>query len=154
MMVTHTQVKALNINPRRTREGYGSWFVCLSVCLSVATLAATYLVCESNLWYCKVPYGVSNASFVWILPKTLCSPALASFADSILFDFARASDSMTYRITRTLSACTVASIRPLTSFWRSWDDSGFFSTLRLSCQLSCVFLWYPLTLWPECIRGI
>ena len=50
-------------NLRRMREGYGSWFVCpgLSVCLSVITLAATYLVCESNLRCYKVPYGVPNA---------------------------------------------------------------------------------------------
>ena len=39
------------------REGYGSW----SVRLSVITLAATYLICESNFWCCKVPYGVPNA---------------------------------------------------------------------------------------------
>ena len=41
-------------------------------------------------------------------------------------------------------------LSPLASFRRSWDDSGFFSTLRvcmLSCQLPCAFLWYPLTLW-------
>ena len=43
-------------NPRRMREGYCSWFVCLSV----ITLAATYLVCESNSRCCKVPYGVPN----------------------------------------------------------------------------------------------
>ena len=60
------------INPRRMREGYCSWFVYLSV----TTLAATYLVCESNLQCCKVPYGVPNAWFVWISPKTLCLPVL------------------------------------------------------------------------------
>ena len=60
------------------------WFVCLSVCLSVTTLAATYLVFESNLQCCKVPYGVPNPWFVWISPKTLCLPVLASFADSKL----------------------------------------------------------------------
>ena len=49
------------INPRRMREGYGSWFVYLSVCLSVTMLAATYLVCASNLRCYKVPYGVPNA---------------------------------------------------------------------------------------------
>ena len=32
------------INPRRMREGYGSLFVCVCVCLSVTTLAASYLV--------------------------------------------------------------------------------------------------------------
>ena len=41
---------------------------------------------------------------MWISPKTLCSPVLASFADSKLLDFARASDSMTLRINRTLCA--------------------------------------------------
>ena len=45
----------------------------------------------------KVPYGVPNACIVWISLKTLCSPVLASFADSKLLDFARASNSMTYR---------------------------------------------------------
>ena len=37
---------------------------------------------------------------MWISPKTLCSPVLASFADSKLLDFARASDSMAKRINR------------------------------------------------------
>ena len=32
------------INPWRMREGYGSRFVCVSVCVSVTTLAATYLI--------------------------------------------------------------------------------------------------------------
>ena len=32
------------VNPRRMREGYGSRFVCECVCVSVTTLAATYLV--------------------------------------------------------------------------------------------------------------
>ena len=39
---------------------------------------------------------------MWISPKTFCSPALASFADSKLLDFAQASDSITYRINRAL----------------------------------------------------
>ena len=62
-------------NPWCMRKGYGS----RSVSLSVTTLAATYLVCESNLQCYKVPYGLPNAWFVWILPKTLYSPVLASF---------------------------------------------------------------------------
>ena len=41
--------------------------------------------------------------------------------------------------------------------WRAFDDRGmtvaFFSTLRLSCQLPCVFLWYSLTLWLVCMHG-
>ena len=50
----HIAMDATLINPRCMREGYGS----RSVCLSVITLAATYLVCESNLLCCNVPYGV------------------------------------------------------------------------------------------------
>ena len=46
---------------------------------------------------------------MWISPKTLCLPVLASFADSKLLDFARASDSMTLRINRTL--CVARYIR-------------------------------------------
>ena len=49
------------------------------VCVS----AATYLVCESKVRYYKVLYGVPNACIVWISPKPLCLPVLASFADSI-----------------------------------------------------------------------
>ena len=43
------------INPRRIREGYGSHSVCVcvSVCLSVTTLTATNIVCESKL-HCDV----------------------------------------------------------------------------------------------------
>ena len=52
-------------------------------------LAATYLVCESNLRYCNIPYDIPNAWFVWISPKTLHSPVLASFADSKLLDFSK-----------------------------------------------------------------
>ena len=61
-------------------QGYGSRFVC--GVLSVTKLAATYLVCESNLWRYKIFYGVSNTWFVWIWQKMLCSPVLASSADS------------------------------------------------------------------------
>ena len=37
-----------------------------------------------------------------------------------------------------------------------WNDrlSGFFSTLRLSCQLPYVFLWYSLTLWLVCMPSL
>ena len=103
----------------------------LCVILSVTTLAASYLVYESNLRCCKVPYGVPNVWFVWISQKTLCSPVLASFANSKLLDFARASDSMTWRINRlryircifplTLSACAVASIPPLSPTIVGWQ---------------------------------
>ena len=57
----------------------------------------------------SVSYGVSNAWFVWISPKALRSPVLASFADSKLLDLSRASDSITSRINRTL--CVTRYIR-------------------------------------------
>ena len=44
------------INPQRMCKGYGSH----SVCLSVTSLAATYLVCESKLRCYEVSYGVPN----------------------------------------------------------------------------------------------
>ena len=45
---------------------------------------------------------------MWISPKTLCSPGLASFADSKLLDFCPASGSMTLRISRMLCiACYI-----------------------------------------------
>ena len=46
------------INPRRMREGYGS----RSVCLSVTTLAAIYLVCKSKMRSYRVPYGIEPNS--------------------------------------------------------------------------------------------
>ena len=61
--------------------------IVLSVCVSIIKLAATYLVCDSKMQVCKVPYGVPNACIVWILLKMLCSPVLVSFADSKLLDF-------------------------------------------------------------------
>ena len=39
------------------RKGYGS----RSVCLSVTKLAATYLICEYQVRFYKIPYGISNA---------------------------------------------------------------------------------------------
>ena len=69
--------------------------VVLCVCLSVTTLAATYLVYGSRLLRYKVPYGVPNAWFVWISQKTICSPVLASFADLSFLTFS-ASGSMDF----------------------------------------------------------
>ena len=66
--------------------------------MSVTKLTATYLVYESKVQSCKVPCGIPKARFVWISPKTLYSPVLASFADSKLLDLARASDCMTLHI--------------------------------------------------------
>ena len=145
------------INPRRMREGYCSWFVCLSVslsvclsvCLSVTTLAATYLVCESNLRCCKVPYGVPNSWFVWISPKSkaLCSPVwrhftILSFLTLPEPAIAWLNGCALYTVCTSiiLSACAVASIPPL-SPQRAFDDRGFFSILRLSCLYSCGTLW-------------
>ena len=42
---------------------------------------------------------------MWIFPKMLCSPDLASFADSKLLDFSRASDTMTLHIPRDTRKC-------------------------------------------------
>ena len=75
------------VNPRHMREGYGSYSVCVCICVSVTTLTATYLVCESKMWFYKVPYGVPNVCIVYISLKMLCSPALASFADAKLLNF-------------------------------------------------------------------
>ena len=88
------------INPRRMHRRVT--VVVLCVCLSVTKLTVTYLICESKVQCYKVPYGVPNAWFVWISPKMLYSPILASFADSKLLDFSPASSSMTLRINRTL----------------------------------------------------
>ena len=52
------------------RKSYGSHMcVCVSVCVSVTTLAATYLVYKSQVMCYKDPYGVSNVCIVWILLK-------------------------------------------------------------------------------------
>ena len=70
--------------PRHMRKGYSSSFRCVCVCvyLSLAKLAATYLVCLSKVRWYKVPYGVPNTCILWISLKTLCLPVLVSFADS------------------------------------------------------------------------
>ena len=61
------------INPRRMREGYGSRFVCVCVCLSVTALAATYLVCMSKLRHHRVPCRLLKLCIVWISLKIFCS---------------------------------------------------------------------------------
>ena len=103
---------------------------------------------------------------MWISPKTLYFPVLASFANSKLLDFSRASDGMTLRINRKMCvACYIRYVRLLTlcacalrhdckmnpgappppsllsllaTFRQSWDDSArdFFLTRRV-CMLSC-----------------
>ena len=47
--------------------------VICSVCLSVTTLAATYLSFKSQMKCHKVLYGTFNRCIVWISLKTLCS---------------------------------------------------------------------------------
>ena len=125
--------------------------------MSVTKLAATYLVCESKVQLCKLPYGIPNA---WISLKMLCSPVLASFADSKLLDFSPASGGMTLRINRMLyvalymvRTCIINpgrmrfrhDCKNATTFLAqhtgelSTDeagDSGFISTLRV-CMFSC-----------------
>ena len=147
--------------------------MCVCVCLSVTKRAATYLVCESKVRRYKDPYCVPNAWFVWISPKTLCSPVLASYADSKLLNFSRASDSLTLRINETL--CVVHYIRyvriinprcmrfrhgsqrwsPLPP-WSTGEHLTimgwrwlFFQWLRIcmfSCHAMCILV-VPLTLW-------
>ena len=46
------------------REGYDSRSVCLSVCLSVTTLAGTYLVFKSQVKCHRVLHGVFNRCIV------------------------------------------------------------------------------------------
>ena len=80
--------------------------------MSVIKLAATYLVRESKVQVCKVPYGIPNACIVWIPLKMLCSPVMVSFADSKFLDFFPASGSMALRINRMLSvACYIRYVR-------------------------------------------
>ena len=78
----YTAYSSTTINPQHMHEGYGSHCVCVSVCLSVTTLAATNLVHKSQVRRYKVLYGISNACTMWISLKMLCSPVLASFAFS------------------------------------------------------------------------
>ena len=55
------------------REGYGSRFVCVCVCLSVTALAATYLVCMSKLRHYRVPCRFLKVFIAWISLKIFCS---------------------------------------------------------------------------------
>ena len=66
--------------------------LCVSVCLHVTKLAATYLVYESKCGIIRFLNCVTpNAWIVWI-PR--CLALLGSFADSKLLDFSRASNSL------------------------------------------------------------
>ena len=59
--------------PARMRKGYGSRRVCVSVCVSVTALAATYLVYKSRIRCYEVPWGVLNVCIVWVSLKMLSS---------------------------------------------------------------------------------
>ena len=75
------------VNPRRMREGYGSWFVCVCVyvcvcvCvyLSVTALTATYIILKSKVRYHRDLHGVLNICNVWLPLKALYSKVMASF---------------------------------------------------------------------------
>jgi hypothetical protein len=58
--------------------------VYLPVCVSVTTLTATYLVCESKLRCYKIPCGIPNACVVWTLLKRFVLQFWRNFADSRL----------------------------------------------------------------------
>ena len=55
--------------------------LCVCICLSVTTLATTYLVYTSKVQCCRVLYGVFKVFVVRLSLKTLRSKVLASFAD-------------------------------------------------------------------------
>ena len=61
-------LRAMFINPRRMREGYGSWFVCLSVCYHascyIPRLRVQFAVLQGSLWR-------SQFMIWWISSKTL-----------------------------------------------------------------------------------
>ena len=66
-------VQCLVINPRRMREAYGSWFVCVCACvyLSVTVLTATYIILKSKVRYHRGLHGVLNICNVWLSLKRL-----------------------------------------------------------------------------------
>ena len=51
--------------------------VCVSVCLSVTTLEATYPVYTSPVKFHRVSYGIFKVSVVWLLLKMLRSKVVA-----------------------------------------------------------------------------
>ena len=54
--------------------------MCVSVCQSVTTKSAAYLVFTSQTKFYRVLYGVFNVFTVWLSLKTLRSRVMASFA--------------------------------------------------------------------------
>ena len=66
-------------NPWRMREGYSSQSVCVCVCLSVTTLAATYLVFTSKIRCLRVLHVVFQICNVWLLLRMLCFKSYGLF---------------------------------------------------------------------------
>ena len=58
-------------------QGYGTWFVCVSVCLSVTTLATTSFTFKQKIRYHRLLYGDFNSQ---ISPKRLRSGDMAVLA--------------------------------------------------------------------------
>ena len=63
------------VNPWYMREGYGSHSVCecVSVCVSVTALAATYLVCMSKVRHHVVPCRLLKICIIWTSLKMFSS---------------------------------------------------------------------------------
>ena len=66
----------LSLTPRRLGTR-----LCMTLCLSVTTLAATYLIYTSQVRCHRVVYGVFKILVVWLLLKMLCSKVLVWFSD-------------------------------------------------------------------------
>ena len=62
------------------QEGYSSCFVCLSVCLSVTTLAAASFSSTIKLRYAGLQLSILFIFNSWIFQKMLHSKVMASFA--------------------------------------------------------------------------
>ena len=65
--------------PWRMYEGYGSRFVCVSICLSLTALAATYLVYTYKMRRYTVSCRFLQICIVRTLLKTFCSGDVALF---------------------------------------------------------------------------
>ena len=98
---------------------------------------------------------------MWISPKTLRLPDLASFADSKLLDLSRASNSISSRINRTLcvtcyiryvriSACTVGTVAII----RSSSLAGELLLLRRGFYTIVLHYNNCLVGFPSCINNL
>ena len=75
------------INPRHMHRRV--MVVVLSVCLYVTTLAATYLVCKSNLRCCKFLVTFQTHDLCGFRQKRFVRQSWHHFADSKLLDLSR-----------------------------------------------------------------